>query len=517
MTDSKKDSGTRTPTRTSKKTGKKTAAKKVARRTSSETRGAPSEERVASADRNQSSSESKPVSTDTAPGKNASNDIAPESNAIRGSARDAGGATTNIASAPASPGQSSGSVSGVVWIALVCSLFALAASGYAWYQTAVNARITGGEQGSRLGVMEQKLVDYKDIQSGATGQIDQIKQRVADSETIVADQVSQVKQLVSSTESGLGSQISELKQLIAKSETMVGEQIRTIFDGVAQQQKQVQGRLDESGQELKAQAQAFRDEFDNLANSIGELKNELGTSVEGWSMREIEHLLVIANQRVQLGQDINAARVALKIADGRLQDIDNPALLGTRQAISTEIAALDAIKPVDFGGISNTLTLLSNTIGNLPLIGVGEAAGPVRPAPGEVGSDAAAQSQSTGEMIADVGRNFFADLGSLVQVEKGGKPVAPNITAEIKLMILAKGRLMLEGAQIALLRQEPEVFLDRLTATEAWVSEKFDTGNDQTIQWLEQLASLKPVSPQVEYPDISGSLNALRSVIGSEG
>ncbi len=96
----------------------------------------------------------------------------------------------------------------MVWIALVCSLFALAASGYAWYQTAVNARITGGEQGSRLGVMEQKLVDYKDIQSGATGQIDQIKQRVADSETIVADQVSQVKQLVSSTESGLGSQIS---------------------------------------------------------------------------------------------------------------------------------------------------------------------------------------------------------------------------------------------------------------------------------------------------------------------
>jgi len=403
--------------------------------------------------------------------------------------------------------------------AFILSIVALGAAGYAWYQTAVNARLAGGEQTSRISIIEERFKDVNTAQSGVGATIDQIQQRVANSETTVAEQVSKVKQLVSTTESALIGQISEVKQQLGTVESGIAEQIREVRSGVTAQQQDIENRVASSEQNLKSQANTFRDEFGVLADSIGEVKSELGTSVDQWSLREIEHLLVMANERLQLGQDPELARHALQIADRRLQEIDNPALLETRSVLSGEIAALTEIKQVDIAAVTNSLTLLSNTIADLPLLGIGDTTGPTKTqGSSDAGQDGEAEpAQSTGDKVIGVGRTFLADLGSLVQVEKDGKPVAPTITPEIQQLILAKGRLMLEGAQLALLRRQNEVYIDRLKATAMWVGEHFDTGNDQTAAWLEQLASLEQTSPEVEYPDISNSLESLRSVIGSGG
>jgi len=422
-----------------------------------------------------------------------------------------------IAASQAMP-TATGSASGIGLLALLLSLLALGAAGYSWYQTAVNARIAGGAQVNRLSAVEQQFGTVKETQSEVTEQIRQVRQRVADTETGVAEQVSQVKQLVSATESALGAQISEVKQQIIKSEGDVGTRIREIRAQTETQQQQVAAQVSSAQQGLEQQTTTFRGEFDTLAASIGELRSELGTSIDSWSLREIEHLLVMANQRLQLGGDAVMARKALQIAESRLRSIGNPALLPTREALSQEIAALSQVKEIDFAGVTNTISLLSNTLENLPISGTGDTTGPDMSAKGDA-ADTEGNSQEGGsatDKITSIGKSFLSDLGSLVQVEKGGKPVAPSISAEIAQMTLTRGHLILEGAQVALLRQQPDVYLDRLNAAEAWVGEKFDTGNDQTADWLSQLGGLKEVVPKVEVPDISGSLNALRSVIGKE-
>lgn len=427
--------------------------------------------------------------------------------------------STPLPPAPVVSTPESGSGKGLATGALILSVVALGAAGYAWYQTAVNARLAGGQQTSRIAAVEQRFDEFKDAQSGDAATIDQIKQQVANSETMVTDQVSQVKQLVGTSESALIGQISDVKQQLATVESTISGQIRDVRSGVTAQQEQVEARIASSEQDLKTQSESFRGEFSSLADSIGEVKNELGTSVEKWSLREIEHLLVVANERLQLGQDPELARRALQIADNRLQEIDNPALLDTRSALSGEIAALTSLETVDVAAVTRSLTLLSNTIGDLPLLGIGDTTGPVKSEPTESGSETedSASEQSASEKAVSIGRGFLADLGSMVQVEKNGKPIAPTITPEIRQLILAKGRLMLEGAQVALVRQQSEVYLERIQATASWVEEHFDTSNDQTTAWLEQLSSLEQVSPKVDYPDISGSLAMLRSVIGSGG
>ena len=419
---------------------------------------------------------------------------------------------------PVTPQPAPDSGKGISWLALVLSLAALGGAGYAWYQTAVNARLAGGAQNNRIESIEQRFADLQGDQSGVSSLIEKIEQRVSGSETGVAEQVSEVKRLVSSTETALVSQISEVKQQLAKSESSIAEQIRGIRAENTEQQETFAATVADTTSGIEQQSADFRSEFEQLTASIEALRGELGTSVEGWSLREIEHLLVLANQRLQLGssaKDAQSALTALKIADQRLMEMNNPSLLATRQALSSEMAALSSIKPVDFATATSTLTLLTSSIDDLPMKGVTTPTGPKKLEGGSQGGTS--ETASTGEKITSAGRTFLADLASLVQVEKGGEPVVPQLSPDIQALKLAQGKLILEAAQVALVRQQAEVFTNRLDSAAAWAEQTFSGSSDQTKNWLSQLEGLQGTPLDVTYPDISGSLTALRSVIGKEG
>ena len=93
----------------------------------------------------------------------------------------------------------------------------------------------------------------------------------------------------------------------------------------------------------------------------------------------------------------------------------------------------------------------------------------------------------------------------------------PSITPEVEQMVLAKDQLMLEGAQLALLRFDTGVYADRIAATASWVGERYNTDSALVGDWLSELESLKAMAPVSDFPDISGSLAELRSVIAKEG
>ncbi len=437
----------------------------------------------------------------------------------------------NVNSAPPAAPGSSGKGMGV--LAILVSLVALGAAGFAWYQNAVVARLSGGEQSNRIANIEQKVTDFGSQQSGVSGLIEQIQQRVGTAETGVADQVSQVKQLVGSTETAMASQISEVKQQIAKTESLVGEQISEVKQQIAkaesvageqiqairaentEYQSIVSNQVAEADHNLGEQADTFRKEFDELAGSIESLRSELGTSVDGWALREVEHLLVMANQRLQLGStasDAKTALSALEIADQRLKEIDNPKLVEVRQALSGEIAALSEVEEPDVTAISSSLGLLSSTLSDLPMKGTDTPDGPTR-----TEGSGAVEGDNAQEKIANAGKSFLSDLAGLVQVEKGGEPILAGIAPEVQMLQQAQGQLILEAAQIALVRQQGDIFAERLTAAEAWVSEYVKEDSSQAASWLQQLGEAKGASINVSYPDISGSLAALRGVIGSEG
>lgn len=409
----------------------------------------------------------------------------------------------------------SGPGNGPAWGAAALSVIALAAAGYAWYQTAVNARLADSEQDSRIGVIEERLGEVADTQADVDGLVEQIRRQLADNQADVAEQVSQAMQLAGTSESALLGQISEIKQQQATSEGRLTEQIRTLRTEAESGRREMEATLMDSRDRLAARNDEFRREFNALVSSIGELQAEIGTSAERWGLRQAEHLLVVANQRVLLGEDVQGARAALEIADRQLSRSTDPSLLPVREALSAEIAALEGVRPPDYAGVTHTLSVLSRTLEDLPMRGITSQAGPAaRVQPAAAGGDGLEDPEAgTGERILNIGRTFLADLGDLVQVEKDGEPLVPPLSPEIRQMIVERGKLILEGAQVAMLRQESGIFLDRLEAAEQWIRERYDDSHDRTVQWLEQLSRLKSADPKPDIPDISTSLGILRDLM----
>ena len=389
------------------------------------------------------------------------------------------------------PPKSGGSGLGVV--ALLCSLVAMGGAGYLWYQ------LGGSASGVNPAQIEQKISAAEAASANAQQAVDDIGGRVSSAETKLVEGLSEVKQLVSTTESGLIAQIGNAKQLFTQSESGFSDQLHSIKSSVS------------------TDIQGFRDEFSGLSTELLGMKSEISDGLDSWTLREAAHLILIGNQRLQLAQDVSGARQALTLADQQLAKVSDPELLTVRQTLASEISSLDSIGTVDVVGTTNAINQLANALDQLPIVGADAVTGPVKPKNASGGDANSEQEDTTGNAIVNIGRSFFADLGSMIQVERGGKPLSFDVTPEIKQMIITKGKLILEGAQVALLRQQSEIYLDRLNTAEAWVSQHFKASEEHAQAWLNQLAELKQVNPSVDLPDISGSLTALNSKLAAEG
>lgn len=80
-----------------------------------------------------------------------------------------------------------------------------------------------------------------------------------------------------------------------------------------------------------------------LEDSMQELASARREGAEALRLDEAELLLTLAAQRLQLAGDVPAAIRATELADGVLATLRDPALLGLRQSLAQELAALRAM------------------------------------------------------------------------------------------------------------------------------------------------------------------------------
>ncbi|MEM7194852.1 MAG: uroporphyrinogen-III C-methyltransferase [Pseudomonadota bacterium] len=380
------------------------------------------------------------------------------------------------AQAATAGGESSGK--GLSVAALVLSLVAVAAGGYAWYQTAVNARLQSGEQINRVDAMEKLFGTMQ------------------------------------TTQDDFGKQLGLVKESIGGVESSFSEQIRQIKGDITAQESALKQQVSDATKSLGEQSSQFKTEFQGLANSIVDLRSELDRSVDSWSLEEVEQLMVIANQRLQLSGNAELASNALKLADSRLEQLANPAHSEIRSGLANDMAALAQVPKIDVAGTINALGAMVSQVATLPLAGDpnAESTGENTQSNGD-----ADQNEGQSEGLAAAGKSFLADLAGLVQIENSESVQTPVLSTETRELTRQKTRLMLESAQLAFLREQPEVYAGRIAAIRDWTTVNFDTSADNTAAFLTQLDAVANVAPKAELPDISGSLALLRDIMKAGG
>ncbi|QEM83503.1 uroporphyrinogen-III C-methyltransferase [Halomonas binhaiensis] len=239
-----------------------------------------------------------------------------------------------------------------------------------------------------------------------------------------------------------------------------------------------------------------------LDRVLMELAKKQKTDERDWLHAEAAYLLRLANQRLQLERDVGGAVALLRTADNRLEEADNPALVPVRRAIAEELAELQSVPRVDRTGLYLALNAQQEQVAGLPL------AQDIK----EFTADTTIAEAPTGawqKQLARVGE----ELKDLVVVRHHDQPMETLITPEQETYLRQSLRLILEQSQLALLKEEQDLYETSLKKAEGLLNSYYDLDDQKVQAVLSKLDELKGASIHPELPDISASQQALARFI----
>ncbi len=252
---------------------------------------------------------------------------------------------------------------------------------------------------------------------------------------------------------------------------------------------------------------AITQQLETLSDAQKSLTQELATVKESqqmtkaeieyhWSIKSIEYLLEVANQRVLLAQDAQGALAAITLADQRIEALSDQRLFPLRDILAKEMLALKAVNVPDIAGMALQLNALINKVDSLQIL----YAPPVNKG----------QNNTTGTMQNWQGtlEKAWQEVKSLVVIRHRQEGDAAVLVPEQRYFLYQNLKLKLEAARVALLLKQDTIYKDSLRTAQTWLSQYFigDT-RDAMVQTVTDLAQK---NIKVDLPDISASLTWIR-------
>jgi uroporphyrin-3 C-methyltransferase len=301
----------------------------------------------------------------------------------------------------------------------------------------------------------------------------------------------------------LQSRLSDLQNKLAASEQQLQRAGEALRGESRQNLAQLQARFDS----YQAQQQAALESLQAGLRSQRQRLLEMSSADRSdWSLAEAEYLLRLAHQRLLMAGDVRSAVALLASADAILQELDDVALLDVRRAVATDLAALRAVAPLDIDGTWLRLQALAGEVDKLLLFELSEAAVELP----EPAVDAGWQERLEHGFSAAA-----AKLSAYLVIRRRDTPYQPLMDPQWERLVRQNLRMLLAQAQSALLSGNELLFRESLAASRRWLSEFFNF-NEAGVSALDaELDALSGLDITREYPDISGSMAAVKTAINS--
>lgn len=262
-------------------------------------------------------------------------------------------------------------------------------------------------------------------------------------------------------------------------------------------------------QQMIAQAQRLTESADSLQQQVAHNTDRLGklpgAERQDWLLAEAEYLLRLANQRLQLERDWSGAVSMLTAADNVLLETRNPRMNVVRADIVRELLALRAVPAIDNVGAITRLQALQQQVTSLPWM------------PEKL------IEEPTGEQQVEVleqqvwywqlWHHISTSVSNMVRIRTRNEPIAAPLTPDQQYYLQQNMHLMLEQAQVALLREQADLYQHSLKRISDWLDEYLMIDDERTRAARAALTELQgwDVNPQV--PDISSSLLSLQKLV----
>jgi uroporphyrin-3 C-methyltransferase len=268
--------------------------------------------------------------------------------------------------------------------------------------------------------------------------------------------------------------------------------VASLDDRLQQQQQRLTTRLDEQDARIAALAQSSADDTATAAGTA--------RLASMFKLIEAQYLLQSANDRLVLVGDGAGALALMLAAQKVLADVDTPAALNVRTKLNDEITLLRGEPGVDVNATFLRLEKLKQDLPDSPAVGAGFAATNVPPA---------------GDIPISVWQQVVRKFMSLFEFRRntdgGQRPLALAEVDQLRLNL----ELLVQTAQLALLRDDARVYAQSLTAARASLDAYRANNGDKVASAQAEIDQLLAVPLHRALPNVSGSLTELRGVIGA--
>ncbi|TBW58204.1 hypothetical protein EZI54_04965 [Marinobacter halodurans] len=274
----------------------------------------------------------------------------------------------------------------------------------------------------------------------------------------------------------------------------------------------------QSGGQLRERIQSLQNDVTDQAKLVSDMRRQIDhnarTLLEAgnrtrtdWLLAEAEYLLRIANQRLQVERDYRGALSALKAADDVLEKTDDPGSYPVRKQVAREILALKSIAGVDRTGLYLQLEAAIDVIGQLTDSALAMDTSTDYAQKMEQDPDAVDERG----VLARVWAQVKATLSKAVAIRRLDEPVKPLLSPDQSAYVRLNMRLMLEEAQLAVLRGNQTLYNQALSKATDWLNTWYDGSHSKVTGLRDTLQELSGKDINPELPDISQSLTLLKA------
>ncbi|WP_203143639.1 uroporphyrinogen-III C-methyltransferase [Marinobacter mangrovi] len=274
----------------------------------------------------------------------------------------------------------------------------------------------------------------------------------------------------------------------------------------------------QSGGQLRERIQSLQGDVTDQAKLISDMRRQIDhnarTLLEAgnrtrtdWLLAEAEYLLRIANQRLQVEKDYRGALSALKAADDVLEKTDDPGSYPVRKQVAQEILSLKSVAGVDKTGLYLQLEAAIDSIGKL------NDSALAMDASADYTQTMSQDPDKTDERgaLAKGWAHIKGTLSEAIAIRRLDEPVKPLLSPDQSAYVRLNMRLMLEEAQLAVLRGNQTLYNQALKKATDWLNTWYDGSHSKVVGLRDTLGELSGKDINPELPDISQSLTLLKA------
>ena len=282
----------------------------------------------------------------------------------------------------------------------------------------------------------------------------------------------------------------------------IAHEIATIDESIKLQnfKKQVENHVSEINQQVDDLAEKVQKQIEaqqDISLTAQETLAIVNRSQLGWGLKEVEHILRMANHRLRIERDVAGSITALNTASERLHELKDPRLLPVRETISKQIGKLKNFPYPDWVGIS---LQLDNILAGLKQNIIKSAKNKQNnlAEKDEEQSNANEEKVTGWKKLVDGVKNSINDSIKVTKEEQRLKVFISQQESEHAYEFL-RGKLL--SAKYAVASRNDEAYHREIEAALAWLESNDTLKGKKEI--ISELSELNDINLEPELPDIT--------------